>query len=158
MPRNTQRPFDAHGFTLIELVMVVVILGVLAAVALPRFVSLKDDAEHAVVKSFVGNLATARSLFIIKAAVCGAGYPTEADAVFTTFVSYPSSRGWTTGCSAPYNTISTEPIIPSLSADPNANIVQSSTAITITTKTGRQVNISLDTNNGAISWTATPSY
>lgn len=40
-----------RGFTLIELVIVIVILAILGAVAIPKFLDLRDDAEHA---SFLG--------------------------------------------------------------------------------------------------------
>lgn len=51
-----------RGFTLIELVMVIVILGVLAAVAIPKFVDLKGDAAQAAVNGVAGGLSSAAAV------------------------------------------------------------------------------------------------
>lgn len=54
---NAQR-----GFTLIELVMVIVILGVLSAVAIPKFVDLRADAQLAATQAVAGAISSASAV------------------------------------------------------------------------------------------------
>lgn len=54
------------GFTLIELVVVIVIMGVLAVIALPKFINLQDDANESVMLSMKSAIATADSFVAIE--------------------------------------------------------------------------------------------
>lgn len=60
-----------QGFTLIELIVVITILGILAAFALPRFVDLQSDARVASLNGLAGSLKSASAMVHAKALARG---------------------------------------------------------------------------------------
>ena len=70
---------NQKGFTIVELVVVIIILGILAATALPRFIDVQDDAQLAVAEGVRGALMSAIGLAQAKYIAGGKISPIDMD-------------------------------------------------------------------------------
>ena len=60
-----------RGFTLIELIVVIVVIGILAVVAAPKFIDVSSDARAAVIESLAGTLRSQEDIIRAKASIPG---------------------------------------------------------------------------------------
>ena len=98
------------GFTLIELVMIIVILGILAAVAIPKYYNLASDANDAAEKGVVGGVRAGIATYFAQNKAYPAtldaasnGACTTANACFTTVLSQGGiTADWTKAAGPTY--------------------------------------------------------
>ena len=104
MHRITSKIRDQRGFTLIEIIMVIVLLGIIAAIAIPKYIDLRTEAADATASGIVGAIVSSASIGYADLVTHGSSttfpafttlHQTYLQAQNITLISSPGANFWT---------------------------------------------------------------
>jgi prepilin-type N-terminal cleavage/methylation domain-containing protein len=139
----------SRGFTLIEIVIIIVVLGILAAVAIPKYFNMTSAANESTVRAFGATLKEASEIYLARAAVEGSTRKPLVQS-FNDFVAWDDNGG------SDRNTLAVNNSIRHLLADPNSEVFSSDgLTITLNLKGGASAVFRFNPTSGGISETYT---
>lgn len=91
--KKTSPHYLSAGFTLIELIMVIIILGILSSFALPKFADINNDAARSVIDGAVSNVKSAGGISHVKWLASNQTTPIDLEGKFIDIVNgYPTAN------------------------------------------------------------------
>ncbi len=139
--QNQLRSNSQSGFTLIELVIVIVILGILTGIAVPTYVGMSNEAKESSAKGAVGSIRSAIGINYSKSALTTGGtpvYPAALDGTLFSSAKVPTN---------PVNSLATVQVWDGVAAADNA------TGWQYQSSTGKARLNSTGNDSGGAAWT-----